>query len=98
MIVDLTEVVWLSEGHLVSYHELQQLSGLDDREIHLLVESGALTPQDPHTDQFDSALIDLLRRLSHLKQDFELDSNGMCLSLSLLQKIHSLERQLHVRR
>ncbi len=97
MIVDLTEVIWLSEGHLVSYQELQQRSGLDDEEMRYLLESGALLPKHPDTDQFDSSALDLLRRVARLKQDFEVDSDGICLLLSLLQKIHSLERQLQSR-
>lgn len=94
MLVDLTEVTWLSDNYLVSYDELTQLSGLTPSDIQQLLDNGVLTPQDNDANQFNSTTIILLRKVSRLKQDFELDINGMCLSLALLQRINSLEQQL----
>lgn len=94
MLVDLTEVTWVSDSDLVSYDELVQLSGLTLSDIQQLLENGVLTPQDHDANQFNSTTIILLRKVSRLKQDFELDMNGMCLSLALLQRISSLEQQL----
>ena len=92
--VDLTEVTWLSDSHLVSYDELTQLSGLTISDIQQLLDNGALIPQDNDSNQFNSTSILLLRKVSRLKEDFELDIKGMCISLALLQKIYSLEQQL----
>ncbi len=95
MIVDLSDVTWLADTHLVSYEELTQLSGLTKSDIQLLLDNGALIPQDTESNQFSSTLIILLRKVSRLKEDFELDINGMCISLALLQKIHSLEQEIN---
>lgn len=95
MFVDLTEVTWLSDSHLVSYDELTQLSGLTISDIQHLLDSGVLIPQDNDSNQFNSTTIILLRKVSRLKEDFELDISGMCISLALLQKINSLEQQLN---
>jgi len=95
MFIDLTEVTWLGDSHLVSYDELCQLSGLTTTDIQQLLESGVLISQDNDANQFNNTCIILLRKVSRLKQDFELDINGMCISLALLQKINSLEQQLN---
>lgn len=94
MFVDLTEVTWLSDSNLVSYDELIQLSGLPASDLQHMLDNGVLNPQDNELNQFNSIFIILLRKVSRLKADFELDVNGMCLSLALLQKINTLESQL----
>ncbi|MBA3696279.1 MAG: hypothetical protein H0W85_05870 [Methylotenera sp.] len=94
MFIDLTEVTWLSDSHMVSYDELTELSGLTISDIQQLLDNGALTPQENNSNQFNSTSIILLRKVSRLKEDFELDINGMCISLALLQKIYSLEQQI----
>ena len=94
MLVDLTEVKWLIDSHLVSYDELTQLSGLTISDLQHLLDNGVLSPHDHESNQFSSTSIILLRKVARLKEDFELDVNGMCLSLTLLQKINTLEQQL----
>lgn len=96
MIIDLSDAVWLEHSQLISFDELSQHCGLTALELQQLVEHGALRAATQDA-RFETATIGLLRTLCRLKQDFELDFNAMCISLTLLHKIHYLEQQLQGR-
>ena len=97
MKTELTELIWLDEQHEVSLDELVELSGLSQLELHELVESGALLPNNSaaETWQFSSHCIVSIRKLSRLKQDFELEQNALSLMLVFLERIRVLEFKLH---
>ena len=92
-----SELIWLDEQHQVSLDELVELTGLSLQELQLLVESGALVPHnlDANTWQFSSHCIVSIRKLSRLKQDFELEQNALGLLLIFLERIRVLEFKLH---
>ena len=92
-----SELIWLDEQHQVSLDELVELTGLSLQELQLLVESGALVPHnlDANTWQFSSHCIVSIRKLSRLKQDFELEQNALGLLLVFLERIRVLEFKLH---
>ncbi len=46
MNIEYSELMWLDEQHEVSLDELVELSGLSLQELQLLVESGALIPNN----------------------------------------------------
>jgi chaperone modulatory protein CbpM len=101
MTTEFSGLIWLDEQHEVSLHELTTLSGLTLPELKQLVENGVLRPNNPHADemrsedwQFNSHYLVLIRTLSRLKQDFELESNALGLTLVFLERIRSLEQQL----
>ena len=69
-----TELMWLDEHHELSLNELIELSGLSQAELHLLVESGALTPTNAtlnnltsKTWQFNSHCLVSIRTLSRFE-------------------------------
>ena len=97
-----TELMWLDDHHELSLNELIELSGLSQAELHLLVESGALKPTNATQDnltsktwQFNSHSLVSIRTLSRLKHDFELEPNALSLTLVFLERIRTLEFQLH---
>jgi hypothetical protein len=96
MKIDLTDLIWLDEQHEISLAELADISGLTERELHELVENGALVPCDsskvPRT--FSSACIVTTQKACRLRNDFELDLNALALTLIFLDRIHKLETQL----
>jgi chaperone modulatory protein CbpM len=96
MNIEYSEFVWLDEQHEVSLDELATLSGLTQQELHLLVDNGALVPNNPDADcwHFSSHCIVSIRTLSKLKQDFELEPNAFALTLVFLERIRKLEMQL----
>ena len=91
-----SELMWLDEQHEVSLDELVELSGLSLQELQLLVESGALVPNNltSNTWHFSSHCIVSIRTLSRLKQDFELEQNALGLMLVFLERIRKLEFKL----
>jgi chaperone modulatory protein CbpM len=91
-----SELVWLDESHEVTLEELAKLSGLTQQELRLLVDNGALVPNNPEAEswQFSSHCIVSIRTLSKLKQDFELEPNAFSLILVFLERIRKLEVRL----
>jgi chaperone modulatory protein CbpM len=91
-----SEFVWLDERHEVSLEELAALSELTLQELYLLVDNGALVPNNPEAESlhFSSHCIVSIRTLSKLKEDFELEQNALALTLVFLERIRKLEAAL----
>ena len=96
MKVELTEAVWLDERGAFTLVELAQCSGLAESELRDLVELGAIAPMDPDAREwsFAAKCISAARAASRLRNDFELDSQGVAVVLSLLERVQELESAL----
>ena len=100
---EITEAHWLDAHHELSLTELVELSGLSATEVQQLVDCEALSPLNPAeplaaseiTDCYFSAeCLTLVRTASRLRDDFDLDANGLTLALQLLNRIHELEADM----
>lgn len=91
-----TEAVWLDERGAVTLIELAECSGFSEGELRELVELGALEPLNPEATQwsFAARCISSARTASRLRNDFELDNQGLALVLSLLDRVQELEAAL----
>ena len=96
MKVELTEAVWLEERGAITLHELAECSGLSEPELKDLVALGAIEPVDPDAEQWDFAArcIIAARAACRLRDDFELDVQGLALVMSLLDRVEELETEL----
>jgi len=104
---DATEVLWLDEHHQFTLTEFVHLSGLSVTELQHLVDCEALQPLataepaaeiDAAEARFSGECLSLARSASRLRNDFDLDANGLTLTLRLLNRIHELEAELmHLR-
>ncbi len=96
MRVEITEAVWLDERISLSLTELSQFSGLTEAELIQLVECEALSPADPAASEraFAAQCLVTARAACRLRDDFELDADGLALVLSLLERIRGLESQV----
>ena len=96
MRIELTEVFWLHEHHALSVNELAELSGLSEAEINELVDYGAITPMDADAASltFDAQCIVAARTVRRLRDDFDLNTHGVALALTLLDRVRDLETQL----
>lgn len=96
MNVELTETVWLDERGVVTLVELSECSGLSEPELRELVELGAIEPLDAAAShlRFGAQCIVAARAASRLRDDFELDTHGLALAISLLDRVHELESEL----
>lgn len=88
--------VWLHCGEYVSIGELIALSGLTEEEVSELVEAGALNPANrldrPWT--FGADCVVIVRQAARLRDDLELDTHAMAVTVGLLAQIRALEAQL----
>jgi len=95
-ITEASEVIWLDQHRELSLMELVELSGLSVEELQHLVDCEALQPVSGATHvRFRADCLALMRTASRLRNDFDLDANGLALALRLLNRIHELEADLH---
>jgi len=92
----LVEAVWLNDADACSLDELAEYSGLSHAELAELVALGAIEPDlSPAAGYvFRSQTIVVARTARRLRDDFELDTQGMAMALNLLQRIQALEARL----
>ena len=96
MKLERTEAVWLDEHGTVTLVELAECSGLSESELRELVDLGALEPLERESPElnFGAQCITAARSAARLRTDFELDTPGLALALSLLERVHELELEL----
>lgn len=96
MNMELTEALWLSEAAVCQIEHLAEVSGLSLEEIEDLVDSGLIVPVEapPAPRTFHLVHVVTVRTARRLRDDFELDRNGVALALTLLRRIERLEAQL----
>lgn len=96
MNLELTEAVWLEERGVLTLPELAQCSGLSESELRDLVALGALEPLDAGASDwsFSASCIISTRTAFRLRNDFELDVQGLALVMSLLERVEELESEL----
>lgn len=102
MAIDTSDWVWLNDGEVCSAQHLAEVSGLSVEEIEELVEMGVLSPVEAPGVQVSSVqsrsfhlrCIVTVKAARRLRDDFELDRNGMVLALTLLQRIDALQDEV----
>ena len=94
MRIELTEIFWLREHHALSVNQLAEWSGLSEAEINELADYGAITPMDAASLTFDAQCIVAARTARRLRDDFDLNTQGVALALTLLDRVRDLEAQL----
>jgi chaperone modulatory protein CbpM len=96
MKLDLTELSWLDEHQHLSLTELAELSGLSELEIRELTEYGVFVPMQPEAPvlTYTARCVVVARTASRLRDDFELDTGGLAVTLTLLQRVRELEAQM----
>jgi chaperone modulatory protein CbpM len=94
------EALSLDEHRVVSLTELIEFSGLREAELLELVQSGALPAreaQGQHSDNsysFSARVVTLARTACRLRDDFELDMQGLAVALRLLERVRVLEEEI----
>jgi len=96
MRVTLTEMHWLDEHQQLSLSELVQISGLTEKELRQLADYGVITPLDPDAASwtFSSDRVTMARIACRLRHDFDLDTQGLAVALTLIERVHELEERL----
>lgn len=96
MNTQLTHATWLGEAALCTMEHLAEVSGLSLDEVDDLLVSGAIWPADAAAQprRFHLLHVVTVRQARRLRDDFELDSNGVALAMTLLRRIDALEQAL----
>ncbi|HEY4317149.1 MAG TPA: chaperone modulator CbpM [Herbaspirillum sp.] len=100
MNIDTSDWVWLNDREVCSAAYLAEASGLSGEEIDELVEMGVIVPADTAAGtpaqslSFHLRCVVTVKAARRLRDDFELDRNGMVLALTLLQRIDALQDEL----
>jgi chaperone modulatory protein CbpM len=96
MKLELTEAVWLEERGDLTLRELSESSGLSEPELQDLVALGAIEPVDADAQHWNFAArcIIAARTACRLRDDFELDAQGLALVMTLLDRVEELETEL----
>jgi chaperone modulatory protein CbpM len=94
--VHISESIWLNDSDLCSLAHIVEVSGLAEHDVLDLVEAGILEPtnDDPHNYLFRIDCIVMARKARRLRDDFELNPEGLALALNLLRRVNQLEQEL----
>jgi chaperone modulatory protein CbpM len=84
----------------ITWTQMVTSSGLTETEVAELVHYGALVPRDPAaaTLTFEAQWLFVARRASRLRREFDLDSHGVSVLLSYVERIERLEAELQAMR
>jgi chaperone modulatory protein CbpM len=90
------EAVWLTEDTEFSLAELADLAGVPENDVRELVEYGALAPVDPEAPAwiFNGRCVMTVRTACRLRVGFDLEPHGVALTVSLLERIQTLEAEV----
>lgn len=96
MTVHITEAVWLNALDTCSLEYIVDGSGLSRQDVLDLVEAGVLEPlgQDREKYVFHTDCIVLACKARRLRDDFELDTAGLVLAMSLLRRMDELRAEV----
>jgi chaperone modulatory protein CbpM len=99
MTKELAQTLWLDESCVCGVEQLADLSGLSADEIGDLIDTGVLTPNEggETAPSFTLATILVVQTARRLRDDFQLDRNGLTLALTLLRRIAELQEEINAR-
>lgn len=90
----LTELRWLDEHEALSLEQLAELSGLSAALLRELLDAEVIRPIDPQTEAFHARCVLIAQTARRLREDFELDTPGLVLAMTLMERVHELETEL----
>ena len=93
---DMRDQLWFSRSEIVTIAELAGLAGLTEAEVRELGDNGVLAPVNLHDPAwtFSGDCAVTAHQARRLRQDLELDTHALALTLELLSQIRSLESEL----
>ena len=102
MNIEIPVALWPEEQAALSFGELIELSGLSEMELRELIDCGLIEPVADTLAQesFRAECLVVIHRARRLRNDFELNAQGLALVVTLLERVHDLQTQvceLHAR-
>ena len=97
MTPEFAEALFIDDAHVYSTAEVVRITGLGSADVAVLVECGAIAPQDPRASHWTFAAwsVDVARRARTLRDEFALDDvHAVAVIVRYEQRVRSLEREL----
>ncbi len=96
MKLEQADAIWLDAQCECSFAELVRLSGLSEADLRELIDYGALAPNNPQEAEwtFSGDIVVTVRAAGRLRDDLELDTQTLALTLTLIKRIRELEAQI----
>jgi chaperone modulatory protein CbpM len=93
---EISESVWMNGMHFCHIEHMVEVSGLSVDEIEDLIAHDVISPVNPLEKPYSFALhyVLIAKKARRLRDDFSLDSHGITLALTLLNRISELENEL----
>lgn len=93
----LSDSIWLNDTDVCGIDLLAEVSGLSAEEIEDLIENDLITPVNRSSQPyfFQLRYVLTVKTARRLRDDFQLDTHGVALALTLLQRICDLEAELN---
>jgi chaperone modulatory protein CbpM len=96
MKIKTSEWIWLNGHDVCSAKNLVEISGLSSEEFEELVDVGVIEPVDETAQErsFHVRYVVTANTARRLRDDFDLDINGVALAMTLMKRINSLHEEL----
>ncbi|MFZ6815569.1 chaperone modulator CbpM [Undibacterium sp. Rencai35W] len=96
MITSISDLAWIDNMSVYSENDLIEISGLSGNEIQDLIENELikLLSDEQSVKIFSMQALITARNARRIRDDFELDRNGMVLAVTLMRRISELENQI----
>jgi chaperone modulatory protein CbpM len=91
-----SESVWLDDHDCCSAQQLVEVSGLSDEEFQELLEIGVIVAVDDTAKikSFQLRYLNIANTACRLRDDFELNTHGVALAMTLVRHIEELKEEL----
>ncbi|QFY43434.1 MerR family transcriptional regulator [Candidatus Methylospira mobilis] len=100
MQIQIEEALLLHEHHELTLAEMAELTGVAEQDLHEWVLEGLLTPRNPDAGDwvFGADRLTTVRTAYRLRNELDLDNHALALTVSLLERIRTLESEVRILR
>lgn len=94
--MNITKAVWLNSSDVCSLEHVVSVSGIEHDDLLELIDAGVIQPKETQHGSYvlHTECIVLARQARRLRDDFELNRQGLALAMTLLGRVRKLEQQL----
>jgi chaperone modulatory protein CbpM len=96
MTINIAQWVWLNDHEVCTAQKMVEVSGLSNEELDELVAMGVITPLDGSAQVKSFHQLHVLTAMTarRLRDDFELNTPGIALAMTLVKRIEELGQEL----
>ncbi len=94
--MNITKAIWLNSSDVCSFEHVVSVSGIEHDDLLELIDAGVIQPKGTERGSYvlHTECIVVARQARRLRDDFELNRQGLALAMTLLDRVRKLEEQL----